>query len=256
MSDNRSIDKREKTLVFAWWNTGLSPSGKPKQDVDLSGFVSTVVKLVTEYKADFIALAEISSREIDKLCEILDGSSFQVIEGFDAVNGMRSKFSQAYIVNSNNVAVEKKSNIVKNHNGRHLKVGQRLELYSKFCAAPIDIIASHWPSSMNDSDDIREACGYALRATLDNDEWTPSRTPLILLGDYNHEPFHSSIAEKLLSSRDIALVRKRRNLLYNPFWKEMGSCRDTEIAGSYYYRSGRITSWYSFDCSGIVNLAT
>ncbi|AVJ55853.1 hypothetical protein C5610_05705 [Idiomarina sp. OT37-5b] len=247
MADTHPTEKGDKAITFACWNTGLSPKGNPKSDVCLFGFEHTIEILIGVYQADFIALCEISEREIEKLNDIFYGTGFKVINGIECVNGKRSKFSQAYIFDSKRVSVERKNSIVKKHNDSHLKVGQQLVLYSEFSATPIDIIASHWPSHMHNKDDTRETCGYALRSELENQEYNFDKSALIVLGDFNNEPFDSSLAEKLLSSRDIELVKKKSHLLYNPFWKELGSCIKTGSAGTYFYKNGSVSKWLSFD---------
>ena len=45
-----------------------------------------------------------------------------------------------------------------------------------------------------------------------------------------------------------ALAKKKPHLLYNPFWKYLGARSfDIESSGSYYYKSGKLTQWHTFD---------
>ncbi|PHN78365.1 hypothetical protein AO071_22895 [Pseudomonas syringae] len=71
---------------------------------------------------------------------------------------------------------------------------------------------------------------------------------IILLGDYNDDPFDASLSQQVMASRDVDLVRRKDYLLYNPFWKYL--CKKTsdhQVSGSYFYKAGKVTKWHTFD---------
>ncbi|UTL93775.1 hypothetical protein NLL86_04470 [Pseudomonas fluorescens] len=110
---------------------------------------------------------------------------------------------------------------------------------------------SHWPSRLwcSQNDAKRHLLGIRLRDSIDDVMANVSVNPfVVLLGDYNDEPFDESMSQQLMASRDIELVHRRQHLLYNPFWKYLSKPQSgSPIAGSYYYKSGEVTRWHTFD---------
>jgi Endonuclease/Exonuclease/phosphatase family len=139
------------------------------------------------------------------------------------------------------------------------KVAQRLDFYiiedSKL--TPIHIFISHWPSRLwceqNGAD--RHLLGIRLRDAVDEIYQNYNNIPnIILLGDYNDEPFDQSISIQLRATRDRILAAKKKDLLYNPFWRKLGTSQPYQSgdlvdhhAGSYYYRKNGISRWSTFD---------
>ncbi len=119
----------------------------------------------------------------------------------------------------------------------------------------IHLFINHWPSDhLNDSAAAaRSRLAQDLRNRLRSMPTTPH---VMMLGDFNVEPFDAAISEELEASRSRDAVRKGRALLYNPFWRLLGERQSLQEAlllprrgaGTYLYRSSNATSqWYTMD---------
>jgi len=120
------------------------------------------------------------------------------------------------------------------------------------CNSIFHIFLSHWPSRSfyHENSSTRHYLGLRLRDSIDEIiEKEKSNPHIILIGDFNDEPFNKSLSEHLMATRDKNLVRKHKHLLYNPSWNYLGykNFESDQICGTYYYKSGRITKWHTFD---------
>jgi hypothetical protein len=77
---------------------------------------------------------------------------------------------------------------------------------------------------------------------------------LIIMGDFNEEPYNSSLEAELLATRDRKLVQNSPTYLYNPFWRRMGeshpysySMTVPSFGGTCYVASGQTTKWKTVD---------
>jgi hypothetical protein len=76
---------------------------------------------------------------------------------------------------------------------------------------------------------------------------------VILMGDFNDEPFDESMVTLLPSTRDRTLARAG-GFLYNPFWRFLGEMVPYRIGenfqghgGTFFHRAGVETRWLTFD---------
>lgn len=95
--------------------------------------------------------------------------------------------------------------------------------------------------------------GNLLRDSINDALDEAPDVPLVLLGDFNDEPFDPVMDNALLSSRDRKLVSRTPHLLYNPFWRHM-SCyehaneeQQFSDRGTYFHADGQVTQWRTFD---------
>ena len=113
------------------------------------------------------------------------------------------------------------------------------------------LFVSHWKSRAfcHKNHPDRHSLGISLRHKVDEIHKNfGDESHLILLGDYNDEPFDESLSEQLMATRDKALIFKKKKLLYNPFWHYLSYDRSKlEYAGTYYYKDGQTTKWHTFD---------
>ena len=77
---------------------------------------------------------------------------------------------------------------------------------------------------------------------------------MILLGDFNDEPFDLTISEHVFSTRDRNKAKRKKELFYNPFWRSLGNPKplvlgekDITPPGTYFHKSGVGTNWRTFD---------
>jgi hypothetical protein len=152
--------------------------------------------------------------------------------------------------------------------GRHPKIAQRVELRLIPEDSIFNVLISHWPSvrTYNKGSGERDDYGYELRRLVDEILKSDQHASVVLMGDYNDEPFDRPLASKLRASRDRAKVVSARTLLYNPFWHRIGSDRDYTRApnnigfcGTHYFSADPFDRWRTFDqiilTKGLLDLA-
>lgn len=239
---------KDISLTFVWWNTSLAPSAKTRSSLDDQKSAISVIQYLIEFcGADFIALGEMSEEDTEYMQSALSIESFEFKIGVSKVG--RSKFDTLYIYNSSRIYISDVTNISSQRGGDVLKIAQKVTLVIDGYESPFYIFVSHWSSRLwcQEGSPDRDLLGVRLRdkvdEVLENDRYTPY---IILLGDYNDEPFSDSLSHQVMASRDIDLVSKKSHLLYNPFWKCLGA--ENEVpGGSYFYKSGKVTNWHTFD---------
>lgn len=237
-------------LTFAWWNTSLAPSGKSRATPDLHNFAANIVKhLAANIGADFIALGEVSETDLKFVSEAEGFTDFKFASAVKAVG--KSVFDLGFLYKPSKFTLLESIPITTTSGNRTLKIAQRVVLAVSNCDAVIHVFISHWPSRMftSPNDSTRHQLGIMLRTKVEDVLHGGSLNPLvILIGDFNDEPFDLSLSEQLKASRDLTLVKKKTYLLYNPFWNYLGRMHsEKQSAGSYYHKNGDITKWLTFD---------
>lgn len=231
------------SLSLAWWNTSLSPRGKARENNTENQMIAgeAILLMLLEKKIDFLAIGEVSPSDIEYFNVLLSDTIYEVTSCFDKVG--RGQFSQAYIYNANNVRILEQKVLEFSKIGRNYRVGHSLIIKTK-CNSFINIIVSHWPSKLQSGNDtIRNQLANTIRSNIDN----LSEDKVILMGDFNAEPFEEPLSEYLLASRDKLKVRKKKELFYNPFWSKLGMSQCEGFCGSYFYKSGVSSNWHLFD---------
>jgi frataxin-like iron-binding protein CyaY len=116
-----------------------------------------------------------------------------------------------------------------------------LRLQCKVSGAEFVAIANHWParsSGQYKSEPFRmltgETLAYIVASLLDENHGGDKHLPIISMGDFNDEPFHRSMTEYLLGTRDPARVRySKSGHLLNLMWPLMqGHDPGTYLYGS------------------------
>lgn len=243
-------------LSFVWWNTGLSPSRKPgrAQPEEKSLAVGIVAYFALELKADVICLGEIANGDIQEFQANWEALGYLLINGTQTLE--RSAFDTCMLVRADVFKVLDFANISAGKGRAIYKICQRLDLQVIKDGVIIHLFVSHWPSRLHlaKNDANRHWLGIKLRTEIES-IWSHSpKNHILVVGDFNDEPFDESLAEHLMASRDRALVARRPHLLYNPFWRHLGSPEPyrpngncSGVHGSYYYKSGLSNRWHTFD---------
>ncbi|WP_225032304.1 endonuclease/exonuclease/phosphatase family protein [Paraburkholderia sp. XV] len=242
-------------LVFVWWNTSLSPLGTPRgtQD-DLDIVVRYLKAFREEWGADVIGLGEVSTSDLIQIMEHLDDPHLTLHDATGAVNGTR--FDIALLYDKRRLHQTFNRPLIATYGNHSLKIGERIDLISSETEVPLTVVVSHWPSRLFAPDFApkRAEMGMALRSILDTIRDDFSEPYLVLMGDYNDDPFSPALADHLLATRDRELARRSNPLLYNPSWRWIGESlphgadgTDVGVCGTYYYRSGTPTRWHTFD---------
>lgn len=244
-------DNNDNSISFVWWNTGLSPnSSKDRATPEDRKIAGDIIEYLIKIKCiDFIALGEISEADKTYFEENYSFDGYEYKTGISPVG--RSNFNKLYLYNSFKMEVSDPENIVFSKNDKNYRIAQRLDVITSISTKyPLHIYASHWPSRISHGEETSERHSFAmcLRGAIDTliNQYETTDPYIVLLGDYNDEPFNKPISDQLMGSRDIELVLKKNSLLYNPFWGYMSS-KSNGAAGSYFYKNGNYTKWHTFD---------
>lgn len=249
--DLPSSHARSNKVSIAWWNTSLAPTGKSRKSAVLRKSAADVLAyLLLTTKMDFIALGEMSEEDLDHLKNDTRLEGYEFILGTDSTS--KTQFDTGYIYNPLRLTITDPVNLVSIKGKKNLRIAQSLKVLVNECQSIISLFVSHWPSLLwcNQFHADRHVLGIRLRDAVDNlINESPDAPHIILLGDYNDEPFSQSLSEQLMASRDITLVRAKPHLLYNPFWNLLGNgrCGTQARGGSYYHSNGISTRWHTFD---------
>lgn len=118
---------------------------------------------------------------------------------------------------------------------------------------PLSIAAVHWPSRIvptgyNGRIEYARALQRRFRRALEIDK----AAPVVVMGDFNDEPFDDSLTNHLQGTRDRTAVKRNNDLLYNPFWRLLGENLAFEddgaaCAGSHFWECHAANDWYTFD---------
>lgn len=242
-------------VSFAWWNTGLSPAGKSRLDQLHMDHVCDVIKyLIISAQVDFIALGEVNDADIAYLTPLAREYGYEMFNGYEKSKG-RSYFDLCALYRKDVIFLESGEPISVMQLTRSHKLAQKLIFYIYGEEFPLHTFISHWPSRMRtENEAIRNQLGMRLRSEVEELlTLYKNESLVVLLGDYNDEPFDSSISDYLLSTRDKELAEKKSEVLYNPFWKIYGQPLLTNqgnnglIRGTYYYKSDPLCKWKVFD---------
>ena len=245
-----------KPLVFAWWNTSLSPLGKTRANPSEKSYAETWVRtLFEEMGVDLLAVGEVCSQDIVDIERSLQDLHLKFYDGTNASG--KNHFDTAVIFNPNRFVLDSSVVLTDEYARKTLKTGEILKLICAEINEYIYVIVSHWPSRLHvaESDPVRTEIGASLRRRFDEIRRdSPTPPYIVLMGDFNDDPCSPSLALHLLATRDRELARSRDEFLYNPFWRKLGESdpisqrtKQNSICGTYYYRSGAETRWHTFD---------
>jgi exonuclease III len=215
-------------LKLAWWNTSLAPVAKQGRATPASivTAIGVIVELLDKQKYDLVGLCELSAAEIAWLQLECDKLGYAIANGVGTKG--RSKTDTCLIYRKSRFKLLNSVNQRGFIEGRHPKIAQRVELRLIPEDSIFNVLISHWPSvrTYNKGSGERDDYGYELRRLVDEILKSDQHASVVLMGDYNDEPFDRPLASKLRASRDRAKVVSARTLLYNPFWHRIGSDRD------------------------------
>lgn len=241
-------------ISLGWWNCGLAPaSGKSPKESSVVIARAILKMLVKEIGIEIIGLCELNQQLLDALRIELEGTSYEVSTYFDKAG--KSEFDTCLIYNKEVVNVKFIKNILMIKGTRTYKIAQSIEIgienKQKF-----SLLLSHWPSRLHiqQENSLRLLFGNKLREEIDDIMRVSKENYIVLMGDYNDEPFDISLTQGLMASRDRIHAKKKDHILYNPFWRFLAfsdfAIEDTNkfvCDGSYYFKNGDITKWHTFD---------
>lgn len=242
-------------ITLGWWNTSLSPKTKENQATEEHKlYVAFVLfRLLNERWVDVMCLCEVTPDDIENISDAL-GDEFKIYNG--AFREKRKKFDICIIYRMQIVEFLGSSLVSKpHHSGTTVYAGQKVEFNISETDETLVLFIAHWSSRLYDYADSpnKAHLGMILQSAV-HECITSRNNKVIVLGDFNEEPFNESISHHLGASRDIALVKKKPGLLYNPFWRHMMYSAlhpnsDTTFihGGTYYYKNDDTSRWKTFD---------
>lgn len=242
-------------LTLGWWNTGLSPTkSRNRATVREREAAAVVVRLLLGVvKVDFLALGEVSEEDVHEMQKLLTTTlgDFVILQTQEKAG--RSRFDTS-LIHHKRLSVTKRESVVRRKLERTTRVAQRLDIALP-SGEELYTYVSHWPSrgTLGAWEPERMMLGTVLRESIDMAFDGRPDAPLVLVGDFNDEPFDPVMDGAILSSRDRALVSKTPRLLYNPFWRHMSCYEHTDgdhqftDRGTYFHAGGQMTRWRTFD---------
>ncbi len=244
-------------LSFLWWNTSLSPTGKNRANKRQKEQAQSLINLfIHDMGVDFIALCEVNENDINDISSNCNLNGYQIFNGYQKAG--RAYFDTCVLFKTDKMILRDELHITSKKGGKTYKIAQRLDFLARGHEIPLHVFLSHWPSRLHMSQGAPERAHFGIKlreAVEELIELYDNNTALILLGDYNDEPFDHSLSEHLMATRDRHLAKKKKHLLYNPFWRKLGHddpyTHKVEITiengGTYFYKSDPISRWKTFD---------
>jgi hypothetical protein len=240
-------------IIFGWWNTSLSPVGNDRADEAHKNIAGEIVKsLINDLKVDCLALGEVTDSDLAFLREYSGNKKFVSYDG--TLKQGKLQFDTGLIYDSERLSIIDEKSIISTHAGRNLKVANRIDFLSSSDDSLFHVFVSHWPSRGQHENILsRETIAERLNDQVKAIHEQSVNASIILIGDYNDDPFDKSLSWHFPATRDRQLAVKKR-LFYNPFWRQLGESEPhtfnnskKSAGGSYFYRSGAITRWHTFD---------
>lgn len=242
-----------RTLRFGWWNTALVPaSGRARTDGDIGQRMELSRNILGRLLAqgnglDVLALGEITSKLADDaVSDVVDRGRFgRVIDDARKIVILYDTTTLRIVHDASLTAMSHGKNV---NAGRYVifEIGRDI----------FHLVAAHWPSHCFETKagPQRSHCANKLQDLVRDLNSCIEFPIIILLGDFNDEPFSPALTNSLQGTRDRRSVRKSADLLYNPFWRRLGEREPLDIeaqqplgAGTHFSETAPATSWYTFD---------
>ena len=236
-------------LNLCWWNIGISPPTKSKQNVKTEkvGLAKKYLEeLIIKKTLDIIALSEVSEYEGYAFKQLATQLKMGYIDLSGKIGRIIIDISLIYQMNKLEFISSKFLTKLQPDN-RMVRVGVAVVFKEIEHQKIITLFLSHWPSILSANDTTREVAAAGLRSSINKlFENNGDDVQFICMGDYNTEPYSNAMLNILYATRDYHLIKKKRKLLFNPFWYLL-SDKKTNNLGTYYYNSASINRWYVFD---------
>jgi hypothetical protein len=236
-------------IRLAWWNTGLAPAGNSRGTVPRYETAARVIRsLLVDEEVDFLALGETAAVDLDACLALVNDPRPRLL--WRTPKGRRTRASSLAVgYDSTRLTLLDEELITDTFGGVTFTTGWRLAFEAKVSGDALNVVVVHWPSHMRGDAAIeRKRIASSLHIKFRDDR------DVLIVGDFNDEPFSESMSEGLAAYRDRNLVRKRIAAYYNPFWRLLGEQQSLEHegafplpAGTHFYRSGSSSRWFTFD---------
>lgn len=242
------------SLSIIWWNVGLSPprsSTRNKASFEKIEKVSEIIGIFISKNYDLICLGEVSKEDMRKLSVILnlEELKYSYIEGADKQGSL---YFDTAVIYSNKLVAQRQSNdsycfheVLNITDRNSVKLFERYIFRIQDVDDDIVLYLSHWPSQLRNSEIQTTHIAISLKNQIR--EILEEQRNVILMGDYNLEPYDKCIVNYLGSSRSKDEVKRNKTMLYNPCWKLLVPNGNDTTCGSYYYAQGNYHKWQILD---------
>lgn len=244
-------------LRFGWWNVALSPAAsqaKTKASATTYPTIcSHIVTLMKEQSCDFLALCEVSTDDVRYLAENLELEGITLLDLTQTVG--RTRFDIAVIYKNSKIKVRHNSSLSKFMTGHTVKAAQFVEVENLDDSRLIYVYLCHWASRLNGDGELRRiaAANIVYNSAF---ELMAAGHDVIVMGDFNDNPYDDSLNKHLNANRCHDAVKKYPNeFFYNPFWRSVVSeykyshagVTTTYRSGSHKFKQFLGTIWHSYD---------
>lgn len=242
------------SLSMIWWNVSLSPpktSNRTQAPKEKMEHIARVINYLIEKGYDLICLGEVSMEDMRILSELLYLSErkYSYVEGADQQGRL---YFDTGIIYSSKLSIQRQENgSYCYHDTYNVTDRNKVKLFERYVFRfnqfedIIVLYLSHWPSQLRNSEINTTHIAINLKNQIR--EILSENSNVILMGDYNLEPYDKCIVELLGSSRDKKQVKENTTLLYNPCWGLLTPKNNESIGGSYFYKSGYHHRWKVLD---------
>ncbi|WP_447578302.1 endonuclease/exonuclease/phosphatase family protein [Achromobacter kerstersii] len=224
-------------LICAWWNCRLSPPKNGAKTYTESAGFSLAVRELLRRGVDVLGLCEVARSNVTYLTDLIRAEGLDDYVVMDLYRPGKSIDDFCLIYNSKKLRVlaePQTANARDSVTNDWLKAGVFVQM-EMVGGSELFVGLSHWQSRQTyaEGSNNRLKLGQALRTKVSEIFDKSPEAAIILFGDYNDEPYHSSIVSGLGASRDIDFVRRRPHYFYNPYWRCLGGVAPETPHGSY-----------------------
>ncbi|WP_228198355.1 endonuclease/exonuclease/phosphatase family protein [Acinetobacter soli] len=235
-------------LFVGFWNVNLSPPLARKWNNSSESkrqLIALVIDSMLKMNLDFLCLCEISPEDI----EFIDQSISLIGRGYDykikyePLNGL---YFDTCVIYKNSFEFIRMGYQVDGENRDKIKNYQKYEFNLPLQNERLILYVAHWLSKLRDNSERRRSVASYTRKDILDEKEKYAETKFIVLGDFNVEPYDTSIIYGLKSSRDKAKIMLNPSLLYNPFWKFL-PIQKNMASGTHYYKKDEYHQWHVYD---------
>ncbi|MGL5305766.1 MAG: endonuclease/exonuclease/phosphatase family protein [Aeromonas veronii] len=244
-------------MKFVWWNTALSPAaGKVKSkatEEDRKKVCELILSFFLKRNANAVCLCEVSDKDILYFENYFDNEIFGINDLTHKAG--KTNYDMAVIYRKETTLTSFVKTVQGTLSGNTIKSGVHLKVTNPKNDFTINIVLSHWPSRIRgDNTEKRIEAGKSLYSYVT--QLLVDDNIVILMGDYNDNPFDQSIHKELKASRCHSIVRKYpKEFFFNPFWRTIISDERYHVhtPKNISFRSGTLpykgtdASWHAFD---------
>ncbi len=244
---------------MAWWNTALSPAvGNLTNGDNKEHYATTcehIKNIITRLSCDLIAICEVSTDDVAYITSYL-GKHLTNLKVLDLTcNVGRTRFDIAVIYNEEKLHLNHKHYLSKPLTGSTIKAAQIVEIINLNDNRKIQLFLCHWASRLRGDGEKRRQSAATMVYSLAHN-FMQDNEDVIVMGDFNDNPYDESVLNNLNATRCHDAVRKYpKEYFYNPFWRTVVSDKkynylsDKDIfrSGTHKYKQFQGTVWHSFD---------